>query len=75
MIQALDGAIEPASDGFQVVGTGFLGGGEVKSLGDHRIAMAAAVAGLRADGPVEIVGAECAAVSWPAFYDTLEEMW
>lgn len=75
MIQALDGAIEPASDGFQVVGTGFLGGGEVNSLGDHRIAMAAAVAGLRADGPVEIVGAECAAVSWPAFYDTLEEMW
>ncbi|MCL1601197.1 MAG: 3-phosphoshikimate 1-carboxyvinyltransferase [Actinomycetia bacterium] len=75
MIQALDGAIEPATDGFQVVGTGFLGGGEVDSLGDHRIAMAAAVAGLRADGPVEIVGAECAAVSWPAFYDTLEEMW
>jgi 3-phosphoshikimate 1-carboxyvinyltransferase len=75
MIQALDGAIEPASDGFQVVGTGFLGGGEVHSLGDHRIAMAAAVAGLRADGPVEIIGAECAAVSWPEFYETLEEMW
>jgi 3-phosphoshikimate 1-carboxyvinyltransferase len=75
MIQALDGAIEPSPDGFQVVGTGFLGGGEVRSEGDHRIAMAAAVAGLRADGPVEIVGAECAAVSWPEFYETLEEMW
>jgi 3-phosphoshikimate 1-carboxyvinyltransferase len=75
MIQALDGAIEPATDGFQVVGTGFLGGGEVRSVGDHRIAMAAAVAGLRADGPVEIIGAECAGVSWPEFYETLEEMW
>ena len=54
---------------------GGIGGGEVQSLGDHRIAMAAAVAGLRADGPVEIIGAECAAVSWPEFYETLEEMW
>jgi 3-phosphoshikimate 1-carboxyvinyltransferase len=75
MIRALDGAIEPSPDGFQVVGTGFLGGGAVRSEGDHRIAMAAAVAGLRADEPVEITGAECAAVSWPEFYETLEEMW
>jgi len=75
MIQALEGAIEPSPDGFRVVGTGFLCGGEVRSEGDHRIAMAAAVAGLRADDPVEVVGAECAAVSWPEFYETLEEMW
>lgn len=75
MIQALDGAIEAAPDGFRVVGAGFLGGGEVRSSGDHRIAMAAAVAGLRADGPVEVIGAESAAVSWPEFYETLEEMW
>jgi 3-phosphoshikimate 1-carboxyvinyltransferase len=74
MIRALNGAIEPARDGFQVVGTGFLSGGTVESDGDHRIAMAAAVAGARADGPVEIMDSDCAAVSWPAFYDTLEAL-
>lgn len=75
MLRALGGGIEPAHDGFQVVGTGFLSGGTVEAVGDHRIAMAAAVAGLRADGPVEILDADCAAVSWPDFYDTLDAMW
>ncbi len=74
MIRALNGAIEPAEDGFQVVGTGFLSDGTVGSDGDHRIAMAATVAGLRADGPVEILDADCAAVSWPGFYDTMETL-
>ena len=75
MIRSLDGVIEPADDGFRVVGTGFLGGGMVRSVGDHRIAMAATVAGLSADEPVEVIDAECAAVSWPDFYETLETMW
>lgn len=75
MIRALQGGIEPADDGFQVVGTGLLSGGTVDSAGDHRIAMAAAVAGLRADSPVEVLDADCAAVSWPDFYETLEAVW
>ena len=75
MIRSLDGGIEPSDDGFQVVGTGFLSGGTVQTVGDHRIAMASAVAGLRADEPVEIIDADCAAVSWPDFYETLEAMW
>jgi len=75
MIRALDGGIEPKTDGFQVVGTGFLSGGTVDSAGDHRIAMAAAVAGLRANGPVEILNGACAAVSWPDFYETLDALW
>ncbi|GMR01768.1 MAG: 3-phosphoshikimate 1-carboxyvinyltransferase [Acidimicrobiia bacterium] len=75
MIRALDGGIEPAADGFQVVGTGFLSGGTIDSAGDHRIAMAAAIAGSRAEGPVEILNGACAAVSWPDFYETLEALW
>lgn len=74
MIRALNGAIEPADDGFQIVGTGVLSDGTVVSDGDHRIAMAATVAGLNADGPVEILDADCAAVSWPDFYDTMETL-
>ena len=47
-------------------------GGLVDARGDHRIAMAAAVAGLAASGRVEISGAECVAKSWPGFYADLE---
>jgi 3-phosphoshikimate 1-carboxyvinyltransferase len=75
MLRALNGAIEPADDGFEIVGTGFLSGGIVDTYGDHRIAMAAAIAGLRADDPVQIIDAHSAAVSWPDFYETLEGVW
>lgn len=75
MLRALGGGIEPADDGFQVVGTGFLSGGVVDTYEDHRIAMAATVAGLCADDPVKIINADSAAVSWPDFYETLEDVW
>ncbi len=50
---------------------GGLEGGEVDSRGDHRIAMAAAVAGLAARGPVRIHGTDCAAKSYPRFFEDL----
>ncbi|MBL8967053.1 MAG: 3-phosphoshikimate 1-carboxyvinyltransferase [Spirochaetaceae bacterium] len=50
---------------------GRFSGGRVDARGDHRIAMAAAVAALAAEAPVEILGAECVAKSWPAFYEDL----
>jgi 3-phosphoshikimate 1-carboxyvinyltransferase len=75
MIRALGGGIEAKPDGFDVVGTGFLEGGTVESAHDHRIAMSAAVAAMRSDGPVTIRGADIAGVSWPGFYETLEALW
>lgn len=75
MIRALEGGIDPTPDGFTVVGTGFLEGGTVESEGDHRIAMAGGVCATRARGPVTIRGAEAAEVSWPEFYDSLEDLW
>jgi 3-phosphoshikimate 1-carboxyvinyltransferase len=47
---------------------------EVDSGGDHRIAMAFAVAALAADGPCTIGGAESAGVSFPEFFSTLREI-
>jgi len=47
---------------------------ELDSFGDHRIAMAFAVAALAADGPSTIHGAEAASISFPEFYDTLEKL-
>jgi len=51
-----------------------LGGGTVSSHGDHRIAMAAAIAALAGSGAVIIEGAECVAKSWPGFFDALESI-
>ena len=45
----------------------------IDAQGDHRIAMAAALLGL-AGAPIEIVGAECVAKSYPAFFDDLESL-
>jgi 3-phosphoshikimate 1-carboxyvinyltransferase len=75
LIRSLGGGAEPAADGFSVVGTGFLSGGVVDARGDHRIAMAGAVAATAAAGPVTVTGGEVVAVSWPGFYEALEGLW
>lgn len=46
----------------------------VHARGDHRIAMSAAVAGLCADGPVRVDGAECVATSFPNFVDVMRTL-
>ena len=75
MIRSLSGAIEETEDGFEIVGTGWLEPGVVESRGDHRIAMAAAVAAVGCTGSVSIEGADAASISWPGFYDVLEAAW
>jgi 3-phosphoshikimate 1-carboxyvinyltransferase len=47
---------------------------EIQSLGDHRIAMAFAIAGLLADGPCTIHEAEAASVSYPEFYSAMGQL-
>jgi len=54
-----------------IVAGGLLRGGKVSSWGDHRIAMAAAVAALAAEDEVTIDGAECVSKSWPGFFEDL----
>ncbi len=70
-VRALGGEIEEFEDGFAVNGPQRLTGGVIDSEGDHRIAMAFSIAGLMAHGVTEIRGAECAAVSFPEFYEML----
>jgi 3-phosphoshikimate 1-carboxyvinyltransferase len=73
MVRALGAEADEAEDGFRVVG-GFLSPGEVASEGDHRIALAAAVAATVA-GEVVIDGFDASEVSWPGFADVLEQVW
>ncbi len=60
-------------DGFQLKGRQTLQGARVDSFGDHRIAMAFAIAGLLAAGETQIVNAEAASVSLPEFYRLLAQ--
>lgn len=65
-LRALDARIEETNDGAIIIG-GRLGGGAVATHGDHRIAMSFAVAGLIADGAVEIEDCGHVATSFPGF--------
>lgn len=64
--------IKEKEDGLEIDGPTPLSGARCESHGDHRVAMALAVAGLRADGATTIEGGECVAVSYPEFEATLE---
>lgn len=56
-------------DALAIEGRERLAGGTVDSHGDHRIAMMAAIAAVRCDGPVQIRGAEAVGKSYPAFFE------
>jgi 3-phosphoshikimate 1-carboxyvinyltransferase len=71
-IKALGGNVEEYSDGLFVPGGQRLRGGKVDSFGDHRIAMAFAIAGLLAEGPVAIQNASCVDISFPGFFELLD---
>jgi 3-phosphoshikimate 1-carboxyvinyltransferase len=65
---------EVLPDGFRVPGRQRLQAARFDSFGDHRIAMAFAVAALAATGECEIEGAEAASVSFPEFYRILSDI-
>jgi 3-phosphoshikimate 1-carboxyvinyltransferase len=73
-IRSLGGEIEEFEDGFAVTGPQRLSAGMVETEGDHRIAMAFAIAGLIASGTTEITDADCASVSFPDFYEALASL-
>jgi 3-phosphoshikimate 1-carboxyvinyltransferase len=61
------------NDGLQIYGPAPLHGARVASFGDHRIAMAFAIAGLFADGETIIQDADCIRESYPGFATVIEE--
>jgi 3-phosphoshikimate 1-carboxyvinyltransferase len=65
-------AVEELPDGLAIPGRQRFHAAALDSFGDHRIAMAFAVAALAADGESVIEGAEAASVSFPEFYGTLQ---
>ena len=73
-LRALGGDVDEFPDGFLVRGRARLAGGTAHAAGDHRLAMAFAVAALGATGPSLVTGAEAVAVSYPGFFETLASL-
>jgi 3-phosphoshikimate 1-carboxyvinyltransferase len=75
-LRRMGATVEERKDGLKVAGraAGKLRGAEIEPHGDHRIAMAFAVAALGAEGDTTIRDADCAGVSYPTFYEDLERV-
>ena len=71
---AMGAQVEVFEDGFAIEGPQQLHGALIDPQGDHRIAMAAAVASLAARGATTIFDAECVGVSYPSFWRTLTSL-
>jgi 3-phosphoshikimate 1-carboxyvinyltransferase len=73
-LRMMGAQVEEGDDGLKIPGGQELQGSEIDSFGDHRIAMAFAVAALRAKGETRIRRADAAVISYPGFYDVLESL-
>jgi 3-phosphoshikimate 1-carboxyvinyltransferase len=73
-LRRMGGNITTTQDTLEIPGRQKLHAAEIESCGDHRIAMAFAVAALAASGPCQIHGSEAASVSYPEFYTTLRNI-
>jgi 3-phosphoshikimate 1-carboxyvinyltransferase len=71
-LRAMGAEVEEFEDGLDVPGGQQLHGAVIDSGDDHRIAMAFSIAALRATGDTVIHGADCAAISFPEFYELLD---
>jgi 3-phosphoshikimate 1-carboxyvinyltransferase len=73
-LRAMGAQLEEREDGLKIPGGQKLHGAEIDCFGDHRIAMAFAVAALRAEGESTIRGADAAVISFPGFFEALESI-
>ncbi|TQR35259.1 3-phosphoshikimate 1-carboxyvinyltransferase [Lysinibacillus sphaericus] len=73
-LKKLGATIEATEDGMIIEGPTPLCGASLKTYGDHRIGMMGAVAALITDGAVTLDDAECIAVSYPSFFEHIEEV-
>jgi 3-phosphoshikimate 1-carboxyvinyltransferase len=73
-LRAMGAEVIEFEDGLDVPGGQQLHGATIDSGGDHRIAMAFSIAALRAEGETLIQGADSAAISFPEFFDLLNQV-
>jgi 3-phosphoshikimate 1-carboxyvinyltransferase len=72
-LRAMGAELAEFEDGLTIPGNQQLRGAEVDSLGDHRIAMAFAIAALGAEGETTVKGSSAAVISFPEFFNVLAQ--
>ncbi len=73
-LRRLGVVVEEREDGMSIEGGRPLHAAKARSCGDHRVAMALAVAGLASEGGIEIDDADCVSISFPSFFDLLDRI-
>ena len=73
-LAAMGADVSEREDGLVIHGGSQLRGGRVDSQGDHRIAMAMGVAALAAKGDTTVIDPDCAAISYPGFWDAIDSV-
>ncbi len=73
-LRRLGTVVEEREDGMSIEGGKPMAGAPVRSYGDHRVAMALAVAGLASQGGIEIDDADCVSISFPSFFELLDRI-
>jgi 3-phosphoshikimate 1-carboxyvinyltransferase len=73
ILSTLGARISATADGWVIEGPSRLQGATIETLGDHRLAVLAALAGSLAGGETAVEGAECVDVSYPGFWSVLEQ--
>ena len=73
-LAALGADVTELPDGLAINGKTLLKGGEVDSFGDHRIAMAMAIAALRCESEVTLHGAQAVGKTYPAFWEEYQRL-
>lgn len=73
-LKRMGGQLELFEDGFILEGPQALQGAEIEPFHDHRIAMAFAIAALKAKGPTTILQPECVGISYPEFFSILKTL-
>jgi len=73
-LRRMGAEVEEFPDGLRVAGRQKLRGATIETYGDHRIAMAFAVAGLLAEGTTVIEDSDCVGISFPNFFDEMEKI-
>ena len=73
-LRKMGAKVEEYEDGFSIEGGQYIKGAVIKTYGDHRIAMSFSIAGLVAEGETIIDDPDCVAISYPEFYEHLEQL-
>ena len=74
LLNSLGGCLTVDGDGLLIHGVSHLQGGTVDPMGDHRLAMSAALAALSAVAPVTVRDADCVSKSYPAFWADFQSL-